>query len=886
MAIYHLNVKNLSRSQGRSSVAASAYRAAEKLLDERQDITFDYSKKKGVVYSEILSPEDAPEWVKDRSTLWNTIEHIEKRKDARLAREVMVALPAELTTVQNIDLLKEFCQSQFVDKGMVADINIHLDHAHNPHAHILLTTRAINESGFGLKNTDWNKRERVFEYRKALEEVTNRHLQLAGFEARIDCRSLKARGLAIEPALHLGPAVHHGVSRGEGEQFVRYVDHLEILRANGERVINNPCIALEKLTQQQSVFTEFDIAKTANRFSADLAQYYQVFDAIKNHESIVMIGQDDYKNTVYSTQEMIRLEHQMLNDAYDLDLKKSHGVKVNESLVADKTLSPGQEAALAYLTAPGDLKVMTGLAGTGKSYVMGIVREAYLERGFNVKGAALSGIAAQSLEEGSGIPSQTVDSLLLQWGKGSNPLTSKDIFVIDEAGMLGTGKMAQLLDKANTVGAKVILVHDTEQLSAIQFGAPSRAIAERFGEISLTDVIRQKDPEMQKATLEFGKGQTEKALERYDALGALYTTAVDEKVAQKLMVEAWASDRLEGKSQLMLAFTNDSVKSLNESAREIRVHAGEIEKGTLFNVERGERAFSVGDRIYFLRNDRYLGINNGTLGTIRSFKHNAFEVLLDGKTPKTVSFDLSRYNHIDYGYAATVCKSQGVTVDDSYILLSSYFDRHLTYVAGTRHRNSVKFYSHLEEFKNQAKLFKCLSRERSKSMAVDFAEARWIEPKSPDAQFNPHTPTQSEQAFERQEIKTLNTHISRDFSFARAYERLKGFIEGIVTLSNHKSLLCIRNENQTKLVPLEPSQFLDRHLEKKVEMTLDKEARVSNCSITEHHQNRRVVRDGKALEHTVSKERTQVLTQEKTVDHAREQSRQVAQDKYESGIEL
>lgn len=885
MAIYHLNIKNLSRSQGRSSVAASAYRAAEKLLDVRQNIEFDYSKKKGVVYSEILAPENAPDWVKDRSTLWNTIEHIEKRKDARLAREVMVALPSELSTAQNIELLKEFCQSQFVSKGMVADVNLHLDHAHNPHAHILLTTRIITEDGFGLKNTDWNKRERVFEYRKALEEVTNRHLQLAGFEARIDCRSLKNRGLSIEPALHLGPAVHHGIVRGDGEQFVRYVDHLEILRTNGEKIIEDPSIALEKLIQQQSVFTEFDVAKTANRFSADLEQYHQVFDAIKNHESLVMIGKDDYQNTIYSTREMIALEHQMLNDAYDLDLKKNHGLSLSQSPKMGRTLSPGQEAALSYLTAPGDLKIMTGLAGTGKSYVMGIVRKAYLEAGFTVKGAALSGIAAQSLEEGSNIPSQTVDSLLLEWGKGINPLSAKDILVIDEAGMLGTNKMAQLLDKANTVGAKVILVHDVEQLSAIQFGAPSRAIAERFGETALTEVIRQKDPEMQKATLEFGQGQTVKALERYETLGALYTTAADEKVAQRLMVEAWASDRLDGKSQLMLAFTNDSVNALNEIAREIRVNAQEIENGTVFNVERGQRNFSPGDRIYFFRNDRRLGINNGTLGTLRALKQNTFEVLLDGKTPKTVSFDLSRYNHIDHGYAATVCKSQGVTVDNSYVLLSSYFDRHLTYVAGTRHRHSVKFYSHLEEFKNQKELFKCLSRERSKSMAVDFAEARWIEPKSPDIKFNPYTPTQSEEAFERQEIKTLNTHLKREFSFARAYERLKGFIEGIVTLSNQKSLLCVRDEYQTKLVPLEPSQLLDRHLQKSIDMTLDKEAKVLTCSVTEHNQSRCVVREGKVLEQTRSQERTQTLNhQERTVELTKGHSQQLG--KYEDGIEL
>ena len=336
-------------------MGASAYRAGQCLYDERQGIEFDYSRKQGVAFSGIMAPANAPAWVKDRALLWNTVEKIENRKDSRLAKEILIALPVELTVSQNIALIQEYCQSQFIDKGMIADINIHVDNVGNPHAHILLTTRTITEQGFGLKNTEWNKRHLVFEQRKGWELLANQHLLQAGYEARIDCRSLKDRGLNVEPGLHLGPAAHHGAQQGRGDEFTRYVEHLDILRANGERVIENPQTALSKLTQQQAVFTEFDIAKLANQYSADLEQYHQVFGAIQKAPNIINLGQDDYGNSVFSTREMVALEHQLLDHAYEMDLKKGHEVEqgLAQTLVDNSTLTGEQKEAFWHLTAPG-----------------------------------------------------------------------------------------------------------------------------------------------------------------------------------------------------------------------------------------------------------------------------------------------------------------------------------------------------------------------------------------------------------------------------------------------------------------------------------------------------------------------------------------------------
>ncbi len=165
MAIYHFSAKVISRAAGSSAVASAAYRSASRLPDERLGRHHDFSNKPGVVHSEIMLPGDAPEELGDRSTLWNSVEAGEVRRDAQLAREVEFAIPCEMNQAQGIDLARDFVQREFVDQGMVADLNVHwamgADGLSRPHAHVMLTMREVGESGFGKKVRDWNKTERL-----------------------------------------------------------------------------------------------------------------------------------------------------------------------------------------------------------------------------------------------------------------------------------------------------------------------------------------------------------------------------------------------------------------------------------------------------------------------------------------------------------------------------------------------------------------------------------------------------------------------------------------------------------------------------------------------------------------------------------------------------
>ena len=208
MAIYHLSVKTLSRSSGRSSVGAAAYRSGERLVNELSGSVHDFRRKQGIGFSAVLLPVGAPFRMASRQHLWNAVEAAETRSNSRTARELVLALPVELAEPEQVELLTGFVRAELVERGMVADVNLHDANSHNPHAHVLLTTREITPSGFGQKVRDWNRVELLSEWREAWAERCNQALADSGSTARVDHRTLSAQGIQREPTRH------HGVPGG------------------------------------------------------------------------------------------------------------------------------------------------------------------------------------------------------------------------------------------------------------------------------------------------------------------------------------------------------------------------------------------------------------------------------------------------------------------------------------------------------------------------------------------------------------------------------------------------------------------------------------------------------------------------------------------------
>ncbi|MBV9460901.1 MAG: MobA/MobL family protein, partial [Bradyrhizobium sp.] len=445
MAIYHLHVKVIGRKSGSSAVASAAYRSASRLRDERLDRSHDFSGKRGVVHSEVMLPENASEEWSDRERLWNGVEAFEVRKDAQLAREVEFAIPREMSEAQGIELARDFVQCEFVARGMIADLNVHWDMAEDgmpkPHAHVMLTMRAVDEKGFGQKARDWNRTEMVERWRRRWAELANERLAELDLDARIDHRSFEHQGIALEPQSQIGAPAKRIEDRGlenQGTEADRAEMHREIARGNGIRIIADPSAALDAITHQQSTFTQRDIARFAHRHSDGLDQFNEVVGAMRSAPDLVELGKDARGEDRFTNRAMIETEQRLHRAAllmaererhqvHDWDREAALGRAGQRGLVL-----PGEQAdALAHVTDGRDLGIVVGHAGTGKSAMLGVARDAWEAAGYEVRGAALSGIAAENLESGSGIASRTIASIEHGWEQARDLLTARDVLVID-----------------------------------------------------------------------------------------------------------------------------------------------------------------------------------------------------------------------------------------------------------------------------------------------------------------------------------------------------------------------------------------------------------------------------------------------------------------------
>ena len=740
MAIFHLSVKVISRSSGRSAVAAAAYRGAVRLHDERLDRDHDFTNKDEVVHSEVMLPEGAPQELSDRERLWNAVEAAEKRKDAQLAREVEFAIPRELSQEQGIELAREFVEAEFVAKGMIADLNVHWDIGADgqpkPHAHVMLTMREVDGDGFGAKVRDWNKAELVEQWRERWAEHVNERLAELDIDARVDHRSLEAQGIALEPQDKIGPAASRMGVRGlEAE---RIEEHRAVAQRNGERIVANPNVALDAITHQQATFTGRELAMFVHRHSDGKEQFDSAMSAVRGSADLIALGKDGRGEDRFTSRQMIETEQRLQRASELMAERERHGVNQQDregALARAETrglvLSGEQRAAFEHVTDARGLSVVVGYAGTGKSAMLGVARDAWESAGYTVRGAALSGIAAEGLEHGSGIASHTIASLEHQWGKGREHLTSRDVLVIDEAGMVGTRQMERVLSHAADAGAKVVLVGDPQQLQAIEAGAAFRAIHERHGGVEISEVRRQHEGWQQDATRHLATGCTGQAIHAYDERGMVHLAETRE-VARGDLIEGWdrARQASPGDTRIILTHTNDEVRELNEAARGCMRNAGELGSDVAIKVERGERQFASGDRVMFLRNERGLGVKNGTLASIEQVTSQRMAVRTDDG--RSVAFDTKDYAHIDHGYAATIHKAQGMTVDRAHVLATPGMDSHGAYVALSRHRDGVDLHYGRDDFADQSKLVRTLSRERGKDMASDykpeqaFAERRGI----------------------------------------------------------------------------------------------------------------------------------------------------------------
>ena len=417
-------MKPISRASGRSAVASAAYRAGESLTNERDGLTHDFTRRQGVEHCEIVVARGAgAEWAFDRSALWNAAEDSESRKDGRVAREFEIALPHELNAEQRLELTREFAQGLADRHGTAVDFAIHAPDGEtdgrNFHAHLMMTTRAVNSDGLGDKTAIERENKwlaannlpltqvQLVEIRQSWEQTANEHLARAGLEIQIDHRSHMERGLEIVPTEHMG--VHATQMQRRGQEVSRTRLDTEASRRNAELIREKPEQVLSIITGEKSMFDRRDVARALHRYIDQPEQFQVAFARAMASPALVDLAPEVrgasgevLELARYSTREMVEIERGMVFSAERMSAARGHGVgesRVEAALASRSFLSREQQEAVRHITGEKQLAVVVGLAGAGKSTMLSAARDAWEREGYRVHGAALSGKAAEGLEE-------------------------------------------------------------------------------------------------------------------------------------------------------------------------------------------------------------------------------------------------------------------------------------------------------------------------------------------------------------------------------------------------------------------------------------------------------------------------------------------------------
>ncbi|HEU0195994.1 MAG TPA: MobF family relaxase [Nevskiaceae bacterium] len=474
-----------------------------------------------------------------------------------------------------------------------------------------------------------------------------------------------------------------------------------------------------KLTEHSSVFRLRDVERAV--FEAAPLAHVGLAEARLHVDALMLdraafVQLHDLKTgeriDAYSTPEMIRMERETVAAGERMAAAKAHAVPhdaVAAVLGNHPSLTAEQIAMVRHVTEGADLALVQGGAGTGKSFALDPAREAWEAAGYRVRGMALSGKAAEGLEKGADIQSTTIARTLMD----SAPWTdeqgreheARDLFapnqilVIDEAGMVDSRQLHEIIDRASEAGAKVVMVGDSRQLQPVEAGAPFRDLQERIGAATLETIYRQQTPEDRQAVQAFAEGRAADAIVNLDERGRVHVSDTARDAKQEVG-RAVARDLIAGRDSLGLAARRADVHEINEAARGVMREAGKLGADHEVKTANGARLFAEGDRVVTLKNDKGLEVKNGNFGTVESIArvHEADPVTLTVKLDngRTVEIDTTQYQHLDHGYAATAHKSQGATVDAAHVYASGdagMESREWSYVAGSRARDETHIYS-------------------------------------------------------------------------------------------------------------------------------------------------------------------------------------------------
>lgn len=673
-----------------------------------------------------------PSWAAhDPSRFWQAADAHE-RANGSSYREFLISLPRELSPDERRALVKDFV-AQELGETHAYQYAIHVpkasDGLDNPHVHLMFSERRRDgidrdpaqyfrrfnarhperggcQKGFGeqpgVKLTATERKAELKVLRERWGVCVNAALERAGHSARVNMKSYADRGLEIVPEPKQLPSAW----RGEGREAVLA---FRAARAAELEVQRDPGVIIERVSAMKALFTRQDLYRSLNAVTDDVDVFNAVKAQLDAHPLLVPLETGQVPGSsreLLTTREVLETEASITALGQVLSKHGAFGLSgpaLERALMSAPQLSDEQRAAVEHVTGDQQLAIVAGVAGSGKSTLLSVVREGYETAGYRVSGVALAGKAADELRRSSGIASRTLASWLYRLDQGMLSIDSTDVIVLDEAGMVHNGTMNRVLDAANRVGAKVILVGDAEQLQPIQAGCPFRSLSDAHGVARIDTVRRQSQGWQREATQALSRGEGWAALSAYDSRGHTHLGA------EASLVPALVSNYLSGElaSSMILAHRKKDVAMLNRAVRSERIARGELDLSRSGKI--GEMAIAPGDRVVFAKNDSGLGVLNGQFGEVVDVKEQGLRVDVQVDAGSLVSISTDTYTALQHGYASTIHKSQGMTVDRAMLWGSASLDRHLGYVGMSRHREQLDIYQPTEA--NEVRpLERCLAR--------------------------------------------------------------------------------------------------------------------------------------------------------------------------------
>ena len=447
--------------------------------------------------------------------------------------------------------------------------------------------------------------------------------------------------------------------------------------------------------------------------------------------------------TRYTTREALAAELALQRDTRTLAEDRSHGVNAGriDKASAAFTLKPEQDTALRHLTQGEGFAMLWGEAGTGKSHTLNATRAAYEATGKDVRGLAWTNDVAQQMRGDGFRQANTITSELYALEKGRTSWTRDTVLIVDEAAMISTKELARVAAAARDAGAKLILAGDDKQLSSIERGGMFETLRQTHGAATLKEVQRVRDAEQKEAFGKMHEGEFLQALKTFDQKGGIHWTDRQSDTL-KDMAARYSADvaATPDKRRFMFAYTNKDVASLNQHARALHRQRGDLGQDHSLATKHGAAQFATGDRIQFTGNGRTkaeknAGLTNGRVGTVTALAINEHgkarvSVELDaakGDKPQTVSFVVGEnskageFNSFKHGYAGTIYRGQGRTLDEAYVAHSAQWRSAASYVALTRHREAVNIFAARETVKGLDDMAKGMARTDNKRAATAYS---------------------------------------------------------------------------------------------------------------------------------------------------------------------